>query len=96
MAVAFNAGNLQAVAQALHAEYPELTIVIAADDDQMTDGNPGLTNAKAAALAVGGFVVAPQFAAGRPAKANDFNDLAAIAGLGAVRACFSEIWEFVC
>lgn len=96
VAVAFNAGNLQAVAQALHAEYPELTIVIAADDDQMTDGNPGLTNAKAAALAVGGFVVAPQFAAGRPAKATDFNDLAAIAGLGAVRACFSEIWEFVC
>lgn len=96
VAVAFNAGNLQAVAQALHAEYPELTIVIAADDDHMTDGNPGLTNAKAAALAVGGFVVAPQFAAGRPAKATDFNDLAGIAGLGAVGACFSEIWEFVC
>jgi putative DNA primase/helicase len=47
-------------------------------------------------MAVGGFVVAPQFPADRPARATDFNDLHQIAGLDAVRACFSEIWEFVC
>ena len=85
VAVAFNAGNLGAVAYALHKKYPELAVVIAADDDHKTDGNPGLTSAKSAALAVGGFVVAPQFPAGRPAKATDFNDLAAIGGLDAVR-----------
>lgn len=96
VAVAFNAGNLGAVAYALHKKYPELAIVIAADDDHKTDGNPGLTSAKSAALTVGGFVVAPQFPADRPAKATDFNDMAAIGGLDAVRCCFAEHWEFAC
>jgi putative DNA primase/helicase len=96
VAVAFNAGNLGAVTMALHKKYPALAIVIAADDDHKTDGNPGLTSAKSAALAVGGFVVAPQVPAGRPARATDFNDLAAISGPDAVSACFSELWEFVC
>ena len=84
------------VATALHKKYPGLTIVIAADDDWRTEGNPGLTHAKAAALAVGGFVVVPQFPADRPNKATDFNDLAAMAGLDAVRACFSEIEVLSC
>jgi len=96
VAVAFNAGNLEAVALALHQRHPEQTIVIAADDDYKNERNPGLTSAKSAAMAVGGFVVAPLFPAGRPANATDFNDLAVSAGLDAVRACFSEIWEFVC
>ncbi len=96
VAVAFNAGNLEPAALALHRKYPGLTIVIAADDDWRTDGNPGLSCAKSAALAVGGFTVVPQFPAGRPAKATDFNDLAALAGLDAVRVCFSEIVGFVC
>ncbi len=96
VAVAFNAGNVGPVAQALHRRHPDLTIVIAADDDWRTDGNPGLSCAKSAALAVGGFTVVPQFPAGRPAKATDFNDLAELAGLDAVRACFSEIVGFVC
>ena len=94
VAVAFNAGNVGPVAVALHKAYPALTLVMAADDDHLTPGNPGMAAAKQAALAVGGFVVVPQFPAGRPPKANDFNDLAALAGLGAVRACFSEIEVF--
>jgi putative DNA primase/helicase len=96
VAVAFNAGNLGTVAVALHKKYPELTIVIAADDDWCTDGNPGLASAKSAALAVGGFVVVPQFPADRPNKATDFNDLAAMAGPSAVRACFSEYEVLSC
>ena len=55
-----------------------------------------MSSAKSAALAVGGFTVVPQFPADRPAKATDFNDLAALAGLDAVRVCFSEIVGFVC
>ena len=90
VAVAFNTGNLGPVAVALHHKYPGLTLVIAADDDWCTAGNPGLSAAKAAALSVGGLIVVPQFPAGRPAKATDFNDLAALAGLDAVRACFAE------
>ena len=96
VAVAFNAGNLLPVATALHKKYPDLAIAIAADDDHLTEGNPGLNYAKEAALAVGGFAVAPHFPAGRPPKATDFNDLAALVGLDAVRVCFSEIVGFVC
>ena len=96
VAVAFNAGNLGPVAVALHKAYPALTLVMAADDDHLTEGNPGLTAAKQAALAVGGSVVVPQFPAGRPDKATDFNDLAALIGLDAVRACFSEIEVLLC
>lgn len=93
VAVAFDAGNLQPVAVALHAKHPALALVIAADDDWGTEGNPGLTQARAAALTVGGQVVKPRFPAGRPPKATDFNDLHAMAGLQAVRACFANIVE---
>ena len=93
VACAFNAGNLLPVAAALRAKYPALLLVLAADDDHRTEGNPGLAAATAAALAVGGFVVRPQFPADRPPRATDFNDLAALAGLGAVRACFAELLE---
>ena len=96
VAVAFTAGNLGPVALTLHKAYPVLTLVMAADDDHQTPGNPGLAAARQAALAVGGFVVVPQFPASRPNKATDFNDLAAIAGLSAVRACFSEIEVLSC
>jgi len=96
VAVAFNAGNLEPVAVALHKAYPALTLVIGADDDHLTSGNTGMTSAKQAALAVGGFAVSPQFPAGKPDKATDFNDLAALAGLGAVGACFSEIEGLSC
>ena len=46
VACAMNAGNLQTVAQALHAKYPALRILIAADDDYLTDGNPGMAAAR--------------------------------------------------
>lgn len=61
VAVAFNAGNLLPVARALRAKFPRLQLVIAADNDTGTDGNPGLTAAIAAALAVGGRVAVPHF-----------------------------------
>jgi len=90
VAVSFNAGNLEAVALALRAKYPALPLIVAADDDHLTDGNPGLSKATAAAQAVGGLVAVPRFPAGRPDKATDFNDLAALAGLEAVRACIEQ------
>jgi putative DNA primase/helicase len=87
VAVAFNAGNLEAVALALRAKYPALKIIVAADDDHLTDGNPGTTKATAAALAVSGLVAVPVFSADRPDKATDFNDLHSLAGASAVRQC---------
>jgi putative DNA primase/helicase len=87
VAVAFDAGNLCAAALALNVKSPALKIIIAADDDHLSDGNPGLTKATAAALAVGGLLAVPAFGADRPDKATDFNDLHQIAGDGAVKAC---------
>lgn len=87
VAVAFNAGNLGPVATALRAKFPELKLVLAADDDYRTDGNPGLTKASAAALAVDGLIAIPTFPNNRSDKATDFNDLYLIAGQDAVRSC---------
>lgn len=91
VACAMHAGNLQAVAMALHTKYPALRIVIAADDDHATAGNPGMTAARQAALSVGGMVAVPLFDANRPAKATDFNDLHQGQGLEAVKAVFAEM-----
>jgi phage/plasmid primase-like uncharacterized protein len=84
VAVAFNAGNLAAVAAALRERYPEARLILAADDDYATDGNPGLTTASAAARAVGGLVAVPYFGADRPDGATDFNDLHRHRGVEAV------------
>jgi len=75
VAVAFNANNLKPVAQALRSHWSEREIVLCADDDVKTSGNPGLTAARDAAQAVGGTVAAPDFGADRPSGATDFNDL---------------------
>ncbi|MCF8211594.1 MAG: DUF3987 domain-containing protein [Rhodoferax sp.] len=87
VAVAFNAGNLEAVATALRSKYPALKIIIAGDDDHLTVNNPGMTKARAAALAVGGYLAVPEFFGHeRGDKDTDFNDLHLLAGLAAVKA----------
>jgi putative DNA primase/helicase len=90
VAVAFNAGNLLDVATVLRGKYPDLKIILAADDDYKTAGNPGMTKATAAAQAVGGFLAVPDFGANRPDSATDFNDLHQLAGLAAVKACIDR------
>lgn len=60
-AATFSCGNLLPVARALRAKFPRMRIIVAADNDVATPGNPGLTKATEAARAVGGFVVAPHF-----------------------------------
>lgn len=86
VAVAFNAGNLAAVATALRDRHPDLRLVICADDDAGTAGNPGLAKAREAAAAAGAALAVPDFGVDRPAQATDFNDLARHAGPDAVRA----------
>lgn len=65
---AFDSGNLEAVAKALHAKFPDKPVIIAGDDDRhlvMTHGNnPGRAKAEAAAAAVGGKAIFPIFAPG--------------------------------
>ena len=53
------------------------------DDDQHTEGNPGLTKARQAAQAVSGEVVTP-------GQAGDFNDLHSDQGAAAVQARFEQ------
>lgn len=59
--VAFNAGNLLAVAKAMREKFPDLPLILCADDDSQTSGNPGLTKATEATRAVGGLLVIPSF-----------------------------------
>lgn len=91
--VAFNAGNLPAVAEKIAALLPTVEIIIGADNDQFTkrrDGtpyNPGLLAAREVAETLPVRVVYPEFASleGEP---TDFNDLHTREGLDAVRAVF--------
>ena len=90
VAVAFDAGNLLPVAEALRAKFPGLELVLAADDDYHTDGNPGLTKATEAAQAVGARLVLPKFGEHRPKGATDFNDLHRAMGPESVRGCIEK------
>lgn len=87
--VAYNAGNLLAVSKSIRAQYPDLPLYLCADDDIKTQGNPGITKATEAALAVEGKVIAPYFGGNRPDGATDFNDMAAHLGKDAVTGFFT-------
>lgn len=73
VAIAFYADNLVNVATALREKYPSYQLLIAADNDRFTKGNPGITKAHRAARATGAGVVAPEFPSGT--QGTDFNDL---------------------
>jgi len=59
--VAFDAHNLVGVAKAIRGKHPTAKIVLCADDDAETDGNPGLTAGTRAAHAVRGLLAVPRF-----------------------------------
>jgi len=75
--VAFNAGNLEPVAVTARALHPTAHITIWADNDQFTDGNPGVTKAhQAATVARVNAVKVPDFSGyGLTTKPTDWNDL---------------------
>jgi len=80
---------------ALHAKRPDLTLIVCADDDHRTEGNPGVTEAMKAAAAVGGRVALPEFGPDRQDDMTDFNDLARHLGPDVVktiveRACTEQ------
>ena len=78
---AMNAGNLLAVATAARSAWAGAELVICADNDRQTEGNPGVTYATAAAKATGAKLIVPEFPEG--VAGSDFNDLAAIRRKGA-------------
>lgn len=61
VAVAFFAQNLKPVALALRMRFPKAKIILCADNDRFTMGNPGVTKAREAALAVHGHLAVPRF-----------------------------------
>ena len=73
---AYDSGNLLSVVTSIHERWPEKRIVIAGDDDHRIENNPGREKALAAAEAVVGVAIFPNFSAEQRAKGlTDFNDL---------------------
>jgi putative DNA primase/helicase len=89
VAVAFDAGNLLPVAEAIKKRHRSAKVLICADDDFKSEGNPGMSAASAAALAAHGEIVSPVFTIDREVGKKgltDFNDLHLGEGLHTVRA----------
>lgn len=66
-AIAFDAGNLIPVSKALKQRYPNHQIVVCADNDANTKGNPGITKARESAKAINAHFCSPPIS-------GDFND----------------------
>ena len=71
---AMNAGSLLPVATAARSAWAGAELVICADNDRQTEGNPGVTYATAAAKATGAKLIVPESPEG--VAGSDFNDLA--------------------
>jgi putative DNA primase/helicase len=84
--VAFSAGNLKPVAEALRAKYLDKALYIAADNDhereQQGKPNVGREKAEEAARAADAHVLLPRLEKG---QGTDWNDLALAAGMAEVR-----------
>lgn len=79
---AMNCGNLAAVSKSIRKLHPSRMIIIAGDNDQFTDGNPGKTKGEDAAKSIRSTCVLPEFSDDSiGAKPTDFNDLALSGGL---------------
>ena len=73
---AYDSGNLLSVAAAVHERWPDKAIVVAGDDDHGIENNPGREKALAAAEAVAGVAIFPNFTAEQRGRGfTDFNDL---------------------
>ena len=89
--VAFDAGNLEPVAEAIRRKYPDSSIIIAGDCDK---SGTGQEKARAAAAASGGKVVIPEEPHDWDAvdwKGIDWNDVANSEGPEAVKAAFDAV-----
>jgi putative DNA primase/helicase len=89
VAAAMTAGNLEPVARAFRAKHADAEIVVCADDDIDTKGNPGITKATEAAKAIGALIAIPDFGQERKPGCSDFNDLATARSPDAVRAAIA-------
>jgi len=91
--VAFDSGNLDAVAKTLREQFPHRIMLIAADNDHNALNekpyiNVGMAKAGAVAQKYGAGVIAPQFKVGE--KGSDWNDMRAMKGNEETRKLFTE------
>lgn len=93
VAYAFSANNLVKAGKQLRKQYPSLKLLFCADDDYLTDGNPGVTAAVQATAEIEGTAwIKPDFTdeAGNDQrngkKLTDYNDLYALTGLTLILA----------
>jgi putative DNA primase/helicase len=89
VAAAFTCHNLETVTKGLREKYPEANLVLAADNDQFTDDNPGVATATESAKAVRAGLAIPTFA-DTSDHPTDFNDLHRLEGLEVVREQLNE------
>jgi len=82
--VAFNAVNLAPVARYVRRMHQRANIIICADNDVWTEGNPGKTKGRAAAVEIGAKLLVPDFSgmdlSSRPTDWNDWYALRREAG----------------
>ena len=92
--VAFDSGNLKHVTQALRKKYPNLKMILCADNDCYHENgfNPGIEKAKEAAVATGSTIVVPKFK-DMSSKPTDFNDLFILEGKKAVNAILKSAMQ---
>lgn len=76
---ALSCGNLPEVARDMRRRYPMARLII------LSDIGNGEADARKAAMVSGAALAVPDFGPDKPDKASDFNDLAALAGIEAVR-----------
>ena len=86
---AMNCGNILATGENIQKLWPGRLIVIAADNDRFTDGNPGVSKARVAADKLKCKIVIPEFPE-NDLRSTDFNDLQSVISLDAVRSQFDK------
>lgn len=97
--IAFDAGNLEAVAVEAKMLYPKATIYIFGDNDQWTTNqkgdlsNTGVIKGRQAAEKVDGFCLVPEFPPDDIELKSDWNDYAVSNGVHAVREFLMPIIE---
>ena len=80
--VALDSGNLMAVAQSIRTKYPDIKLILCADDDV---NQTGIKKANEAGKLVNASVVMPDFGENNTDTLTDFNDLHQLKGLEAVK-----------
>lgn len=88
VAMAFDVYSTMTVVSYFRSQYPDLKIIIAADDYYNDPDNPGMAEATEAALVCGCLMAVPTF--NNHKNRYDFTDMAFEQGLEAVRLCIES------